>query len=159
MSTFNLGERSRSRLVGVHPDLVRVVELAITLTEQDFVVLEGVRTVARQHALYGQGRSPAECAAKGVDPKHSKPGMKRVTWTLNSNHFAGRAVDLAPWPIDWEGPVKFPKFDAIAKAMNAAADQLGVPIRWGADWDDDGKAREHDETDNPHFELAKGYKP
>ena len=31
-----------------------------------------------------------------------------------------------------EVPVRFPKFDAIAKAMFAASAELGVPIRWGA---------------------------
>ena len=143
---FTLSARSRSRLVGVHPDLVRVVERAIRLTPVDFAVLEGVRTPARQRELYAQGRT--------------KPGPV-VTWTMTSNHFAaadgyGHAVDLVPSPIDWEGPTRFPKFDAIAKAMFAAAKELGVSIRWGADWDVDGNPRERGESDSPHFELAKG---
>lgn len=141
---YSLGATSRARLVGVHPDLVRVVERAIQISPQDFSVLEGVRTPKRQRELYAQGRT--------------KPGNV-VTWTLTSNHFVtpdgyGHAVDLVPHPVDWEGPVRFPKFDAIAKAMFAAAAELGVPIRWGADWDRDGKPRERRETDSPHFELA-----
>lgn len=141
---FVIGKTSRARLAGVHPRLVAVVELAIQRTTVDFVVLEGVRTPARQRELYAQGRT--------------KPGPK-VTWTLTSNHFAradgfGWAVDLAPWPIDWEGPTRFPKFDAIAKAMFEAAAELGVKIRWGADWDRDGKPRERGESDSPHFELV-----
>lgn len=142
---FRLGAQSRARLKGVHPDLVRVVERAITLSSVDFSVLEGVRTPERQKALYAQGRT--------------KPGPK-VTWTLSSNHFVnartgyGHAVDLVPYPVDWEGPVRFPKFDAIAKAMFAAAKAEGVEIRWGADWDRDGKPRERGETDSPHFELV-----
>lgn len=142
--TFVLGRTSRERLAGVHPQLVRVVERAIELSTVDFLVLEGVRTPQRQRELYAQGRT--------------KPGPV-VTWTLKSNHFVradgyGHAVDLAPFPIDWEGPTRFPKFDAIAKAMFAAAEELGVRIRWGADWDQDGKARERGESDSPHFELA-----
>ena len=35
-----------------------------------------------------------------------------------------------------------------------ASRELGVPIRWGADWDMDGLPREKGETDSPHFELA-----
>lgn len=143
--SYRLSPLSRSRLKGVHPDLVRVVERAITLSAADFMVLEGVRTPERQRALYAQGRT--------------KPG-KVVTWTLNSNHFVradgfGHAVDLAPYPLDWEGPDRFPKFDAIARAMMAAANDLGVAIRWGADWDRDGKPRERGESDSPHFELAQ----
>lgn len=141
---FSLGAKSRTRLDGVHPDLCRVVHRAIELTAVDFSVTEGVRTPQRQRELFAQGRT--------------KPGNK-VTWTLNSNHFktadgTGHAVDLVPWPVDWEGPVRFPKFDAIAAAMFAAASELGIAIRWGADWDRDGKPRERGETDSPHFELA-----
>lgn len=142
---YTLSARSRSRLVGVHPDLVRVVEEAIRLTTVDFAVLEGVRTPERQRELYAQGRT--------------KPGPI-VTWTKTSNHFAaadgyGHAVDLVPSPVDWEGPTRFPKFDAIAKAMFAAANKLGIAIRWGADWDQDGNLRDRGESDSPHFELAK----
>jgi peptidoglycan L-alanyl-D-glutamate endopeptidase CwlK len=37
--------------------------------------------------------------------------------------------------------------------MFAAAKELGVSIRWGADWDNDGNYREKGEYDSPHFEL------
>ncbi len=138
---FQLGTTSRERLEGVHPDLVKVAERAITITEQDFMVLEGVRTPARQRQLYAQGRT--------------KPG-KKVTWTLNSNHFVnpatgyGHAVDLVPYPVDWND---LDKFDAMAHAMLTAAKELGISLRWGADWDRDGKPREKGESDSPHFEL------
>lgn len=139
--TYQLGARSLERLDGVHPSMVKVVKRAIAITTVDFIVLEGVRTPARQKELYAQGRT--------------KPGPK-VTWTMVSNHFVnpktgyGHAVDLCPWPIDWNDTKKF---DAVSKAMFAAAKELGIPIRWGADWDRDGKPRERGETDSPHFEL------
>ena len=138
---FTLSKASLDKLQGVHPKLVDVVKRAIELTKQDFKVLEGVRTPERQKELYAQGRT--------------KPGPK-VTWTLNSNHFVnkktgyGHAVDLVPYPVDWE---TLSKFDAIQKAMFAAAKELGVTIRWGADWDQDGKPRERGESDSPHFEI------
>ena len=140
--TYVLGPQSRARLQGVHPDLVKVVQRAIDLTAQDFMVLEGVRTPARQRNLYAQGRT--------------KPGPK-VTWTLNSNHFLnpktgfGHAVDLVPFPVDWSHA----KLNVVSKAMFAASQELGIPIRWGADWDRDGKPREKGETDSPHFELHR----
>ena len=137
---FNLGEKSLGKLKGVHPDMVKVVKRAIQITEQDFMVLEGVRTPERQKELFAQGRT--------------KPGPK-VTWTLTSNHFKqkdgyGHAVDLVPFPVDWDD---LKKFDAMSKAMFAAAKELGIKIRWGADWDSDGKPREKGESDSPHFEL------
>jgi peptidoglycan L-alanyl-D-glutamate endopeptidase CwlK len=107
----------------------------------DFMVLEGVRTPERQKQLYAQGRTT--------------PG-KIVTWTLNSRHFKdpktgyGHAVDLLPEPYDWKDPDQFDKM-AIAVLHEAMAQ--GVRVRWGADWDMDGKFREAKETDSPHFEL------
>lgn len=139
--TFKLGPASRNKLEGLHPNLVAVVTRAIQLTTQDFSVTCGVRTLTEQKELYAQGRT--------------KPGQI-VTWTLKSRHLPaadglGRAVDLAPYPIDWNN---LSKFDAIAKAMFAASEELGIPIRWGADWDQDGNPRERGETDSPHFELV-----
>ena len=133
--TFALGKTSLDRLVGVDPRLVAVVKRAIQITEVDFMVVEGVRTVARQRELYAQGRT--------------KPG-KIVTWTLKSKHIDGLAVDLLPAPYDWKDPKGF---DAVNRAMMQAAGELGVGLRWGADWDRDGKPREKGEGDSPHWEL------
>jgi peptidoglycan LD-endopeptidase CwlK len=138
---YVLGTKSREKLKGVHPKLVAVVERAIEITTQDFRVDCGVRTLAEQKALYAQGRT--------------KPG-KIVTWTLKSRHLPapdkyGHAVDLVPVPVDWNN---LAAFDAVAKAMLTAAKELNTSIRWGADWDMDGKPREKGESDSPHFELG-----
>ncbi len=55
--SFNLSKRSKDRLMGVHPDLIAVVERAIELTEVDFGVTCGVRTVEEQEANVAAGRS------------------------------------------------------------------------------------------------------
>ena len=138
---YKLGTRSRANLAGVHPDLRRVIERAIEITEVDFMVIEGVRSDERQLELYAQGRT--------------KPGPI-VTWTLNSKHKRkadgfGHAADLLPAPYDWKD---LRHFDLVAKAMFQAAKELGVKIRWGADWDMDGNPRERGESDSPHFELV-----
>lgn len=105
---YRLGNKSKSKLQGVHPDLVAVVEKAIQLTEQDFTVLEGLRSIDRQEELVATGKSK----------------------TMNSRHLTGHAVDLAPWPISWD----WEKFYPIADAMKEAAEDLGVEIEWGGDW-------------------------
>lgn len=156
-----LGQRSLARLEGVHPDLVRVVKRAAQIADpaDDFAVLEGVRTKERMWELWGQGRTVAQCTAAGVPARYAAPGKPKVTWLRNplgSNHRImssgfGHAVDLAPWPIDWNNVARF---DRLALLMFRAASLEGVRIRWGADWDGDGKPRERGETDSPHFELA-----
>lgn len=138
-SQFKLSQTSLDRLQGVNERLVMLVHRALELSTVEFMVVEGLRTKQRQHQLYAQGRT-----SKGPI----------VTWTLNSKHIDGLAVDVAPvveGKIDWNDSKKF---DAIAKAMFMAAAELGVKIRWGADWNRNDKPREKGESDSPHFELV-----
>ena len=150
---YNLSQRSLDKLVGVDERLQRVVKRAIQLSKQDFMVLEGIRTREQCMINYGKGRTVAQCVAKGVPAKYAQPKVAKVTWLNNpfaSKHVTGKAVDLVPYPVDWND---LKKFDAIAQAMLQAAKELGVPVRWGADWDNDGKPRERGESDSPHFEI------
>ena len=156
--SYVLGARSLRMLQDVHPQLVRVVKRAIQISPQDFMVIEGVRSRDQCWSNWGKGRTVEQCRAAGVPAIYAKPQAAKVTWLrdpLNSRHCIqpdgyGHAVDLAPYPLDWSDPRKF---DAIAAAMRQAAAELGVAVRWGADWDNDGKPRERGESDSPHFEL------
>lgn len=134
-----LGSRSRSKLEGVNPRLVAVVERAIEITEQDFSVIEGLRSQERQLELFRKGAS-------------------KVTV---SRHMSGNAVDLAVWrngTIDWEDhDHNKTGYKAIAKAMRQAAKELGVRIRWGGDWDSDGDSSDERFLDWVHFEIPKGF--
>ena len=108
---FKLGPRSLLNLRGVHPDLVRVVKRAISISSIDFTVIEGRRTVARQKELFAKGASK----------------------TMRSRHIHGFAVDIAPYvagSIRWDWPL----FDKIEEAMKKAAKLENVQITWGGDW-------------------------
>ena len=108
MKHFILSSRSLSNLEGVHPALVDVVKRAICLTSQDFTVIEGIRSLARQEQLVASGASQ----------------------TMNSRHLTGHAVDLVPYPVSWDWPLFYP----IADAMKLAAEELNVDLEWGGDW-------------------------
>jgi peptidoglycan L-alanyl-D-glutamate endopeptidase CwlK len=149
--TFIFGERSEKELVGVHPDLVRVVRRALELSPVDFGVHDGLRTVAEQQAYVDAG----------------------VSWTMNGRHLTGHAVDLIPYingKLRWEWPPIF----KIAAAMKQAATEFSQTIRWGGVWDmrleelgDDLEAAEQAyierrrlmgkkaAVDGPHFELPE----
>jgi peptidoglycan L-alanyl-D-glutamate endopeptidase CwlK len=125
--SYNLSNRSKGKLEGVHPDLVAIVERAITITSQDFSVLEGLRSFERQEALVARGSST----------------------TMNSRHIMapngyGHAVDIAPFPLSWD----WDKFYPLADAMKLAAKQLGTTLEWGGDWTSF--------KDGPHFQLPWG---
>lgn len=109
--TFRLSNRSRQSLRGVHPDLVRVIEVAIQRTSVDFMVTEGLRSSVRQAALV-------------------KAGASR---TLNSRHLTGHAVDVAAW-VDGQIRWDWPLYPRIAEAIKATAVDLGVALIWGGDW-------------------------
>lgn len=111
MSSFKLSRRSLERMQKVHPDMVKVVMLAIELTEVDFGVTEGVRTIEKQREYFAKGASK----------------------TMNSRHLTGHAVDLVAYigsEIRWDWPL----YHKIADAMKRAANSLNVPIVWGGDW-------------------------
>ena len=108
---FKLGKKSQKALIGVHPDIVKVVTRALEISVIDFAVIEGLRTLERQKVLYAAG----------------------ATKTLKSRHLTGHAVDLAPYingSIRWDWPL----FYKIADAMKAASKELGIPLEWGGDW-------------------------
>ena len=109
--TYVLGARSRARLQGVHPDLVRVVELALTYSPHDFTITEGLRSVARQRELKAAGASQ----------------------TMNSRHITGHAIDFAVLiggKVRWDWPL----YGQVAEAFKRASKELNVPIIWGGDW-------------------------
>lgn len=138
--TWTLTPRDEKRISDINPKLASVVRLAAEKCPRRFMVTEGRRSQARQLELYAQGRTT--------------PG-KIVTWTKSSRHQDGDAVDVAPVSDDGSIPWgDFAAFDEIAVAMFAAAKELGVDLRWGADWDQDGQVRERGENDSPHFEIA-----
>lgn len=130
--TYSLSKQSLAKLDGVHPDLARVVWRAIAITSQDFKVAEGVRSVEQAAAN----------AAKGV-------GVVNSLHIRQPDGFS-HAVDLWPVPLDWR---YISAFERVAAAMLQAADELDVPLQWGADWDADGRPRERGEWDHPHFQL------
>ena len=137
--SYILGLRSRKNLLGVHPDLVRVVRRAIEITSVDFTVIEGMRTTQRQRELVRSGASK----------------------TMNSRHLTGHAVDIAPYVdgrIRWDWPLFYP----LAAAMKQAAEELGVTIRWGGSWavlnggpSPSPEILHKTFPDGPHFEIPR----
>ena len=123
---MELNERSTQNLIGVHPDLVAVVARAAEITQVDFVVTEGVRSLARQRELFKRG------ASQTMKSRH----LKAVEF--------GHAVDLAAivdGQISWDMPLYAWLWDAMA----TAAEELGISVEWGGNW--------KTLRDGPHFQL------
>lgn len=131
MPSFKFSQRSINELKGVHPNLVKVVYLALSLSDVDFAVTEGMRDMQTQ----------LECIKKGTSK------------TKNGRHLTGHAVDLTPYNQKGEAitgalgddPKNWHYFESIAKIMKQASATLNIPIEWGGDW--------KDPIDGYHFQL------
>ncbi len=97
-------------------------------------ILCGHRTKAEQNALFLDGKSQLQYP----NGKH--------------NSIPSRAVDVAPYPIDWNDRERFSYF-AGARGIGVGASP-GIAGRWGGDWDKDNKLKDNSFDDLVHFELV-----
>ena len=123
---YKFGKKSKERLRGVHPKLVNVLNELIKI--MDVTIIEGLRSEERQKELLEQGK----------------------TKTKFSKHIKGKAVDLAPYPIDWEDRERF---DYMGGMIRGIGKQLNTDIRWGGDWDSDGEIKDNSFDDLVHVEI------
>jgi uncharacterized protein YcbK (DUF882 family) len=91
-NNFKFSQRSENNLKGVNPDLVKVIRRALEITPVDFIVIEGLRTQARQKEMVATGKSQ----------------------TMNSRHLTGHAVDIIPVNTTW----KIEEFTLFSKRLS-----------------------------------------
>ena len=120
---------SLHKIATLDPRLQRILRAAI-VGGPDFTIISAKRTPAEQAALVAEGKSQ----------------------TLKSLHLAepSLAVDLAPWPLDWNDTARF---HLLAGWVLAHAAVLGIGVRWGGDWDHDWLLTDQRFHDLGHFEL------
>ncbi len=123
---YKFGKRSRERLKGVDAKLVNVLNELIKM--MDVTVIEGLRSAERQEELLAKGATKV---------KYSK-------------HMEGKAVDIAPYPIDWDNRDGFYYMGGMVRGI---AKQLNIDIRFGGDWDSDGDTKDNNFDDLVHIEL------
>ena len=120
------GKRSKERLKGVDAKLQNVLNEVVKYF--DITIIEGLRSQERQNELVAQGKSK----------------------TKFGKHVEGKAVDIAPYPIDWQAR---DDFHLLGGFVLGIASQMGVNIRWGGDWDSDGEIKDNGFDDLVHVEI------
>ena len=103
------------------------------IDEVDCTVLVGHRGREEQEKAFSEGHSKLHWP----DGKHNKmPSM---------------AVDVSPYPVNWNETARWVAFSEIVLAKAAT---LGISLRWGGDWDGRGDGNPPDALqDLPHYEL------
>lgn len=124
------GKRSALILKDVHPDLVMVLNEVINYF--DFTVISGHRGQKEQTDIYHAGNSKTPWP----NSKHNK----------NPSH----AVDIAPYPVDWND---IERFIYLAGHIMATGQRYGVKLRWGGDWGRSHMKVKHAFKDWGHFEI------
>ena len=128
MASF--GKKSKENLSTCHSDLQKVFyEVVKTF---DCSVLEGHRDERRQNKLFEEGKTK----------------VKYPTGRHNSN--PSRAVDVTPYPVDWDDRERQTLFAGFVIGI---ARSMDIRLRWGGDWDMDFKVMDNRFDDFPHFEL------
>ena len=129
-----LGKSNKARLTGVGSKLIHVLNEVCKYF--DITVIEGLRSQERQNELVAQGKSK----------------------TKFGKHVQGKAVDIAPYPIDWNARDDFHYLGGFVLGI---ASQMGINIRWGGDWSDSSLSQNRRTTkdnnfdDLVHFEIKE----
>lgn len=127
---------SLDKLSTCHPDLQRVFKEVIKTI--DCTIIEGHRGKEAQDAAF-------------------KAGNSNVKWP-NGNHNAkpSNAVDVAPYPINWDvtDQENIKKWFYFIGFVMATAKAMNVKIRCGADWNGNLVFTDQKLIDLPHFEIV-----
>ena len=126
------GKRSTECLNTCDGDLIFLFESVVKYF--DCSVLEGHRGKKLQNKYFKEGKSKL----KFPEGNHNKKPSK--------------AVDVVPYPIDFSDRERMTYFAGFVKGM---ASVLGIPIRWGGDWNSDTQVKDNNFDDLPHFELRE----
>ena len=124
------GKKSKERLNTCNERLQKVFNEVIK--HVDCSVLEGHREKDRQNKLYEEGKTKV----KYPNGRH--------------NRQPSSAVDVTPYPVDWEDRERQTLF---AGFVIGVASQMNINLRWGSDWDQDFQVVDNRFDDFPHFEL------
>lgn len=126
---------------------------------QGHPLLQKVFLLVPQHAdiIILDAQRGKEAQEKAVREKHSTVHFGNSA----HNYFPALAFDVVPdhdprlavRDIDWSHT---PQFYRLAAIIYACAEEVGVPITWGGDWDGDKNYRDQSFTDFPHWQLGHG---
>ena len=104
-------ERSKAKLQGVDPRLVKVAELALQRSPFDFGITCGLRTLEEQKELVAKGASK----------------------TMKSKHLEGRAIDFVVY-INGKANWDLSNYEKVAQVFLEVGKEQGVELEAGAFW-------------------------
>ena len=129
---YKFGRKSRERLATCDKKLQKVFNEVIKYV--DCSVLEGHRSEERQNKLFEEGKTK----------------VKYPVGRHNSN--PSNAVDVTPYPVDWNDRERQTLFAGFVMGVARGMD---IRLRWGGDWNMNFKVKDNRFDDFPHFEIRE----
>ena len=130
--SYHFSEKGKTRLASAHMDLQRLFNEIILHT--DCAILEGHRDQATQDLYFATGKSKL----KWPQGKHCSTPSK--------------AVDACPC-INGKATFDHATCVEFGWLVVKKAEEMGIALRWGGDWDGDGDRSDQNFDDLVHFEL------
>lgn len=128
MPYFN--DVSRSNLVSCRSELIRIANTVIK--HFDCSVICGFRDKDKQDEVF-------------------RLGYSKLQWPFSKhNRNPSWAIDLAPFPIDWDDR---DRFILLAGHVMEIAYAMGIPLTWGGDWNRNNIIKDERFQDLGHFQL------
>ena len=149
MPTF--GNSSRSKLNTCNGSLQSLFNAVVM--EYDCSIIQGHRGEEEQNKYFDKGVSKV----RYPDGKHNKIPSEAVD---AGPFIPGRNIPWPQTPTDWNDKTQrnnyvkdMMQFAHFGGYVQGRADAIGIPIRWGGDWDRDNDLRDNSFDDLVHFEL------
>ena len=128
------GRTSKKRLLTCDEDLQDLFNEVIKYV--DCSILEGHRDEESQNKYFKDGKTKV----KYPNGRH--------------NSIPSRAVDVVPYPVDWNDRERFHLFAGFVLGI---AQSMEINVRWGGDWNKNFEVDDNKFDDFPHFELIKEF--
>jgi peptidoglycan L-alanyl-D-glutamate endopeptidase CwlK len=98
----------------------------------DFTILEGFRSQQLQNKYFTEKKT-------------------QLCWPESKhNTLPSCAIDIAPWPINWQDRASFYFLSGL---VLATAKEHNINLRWGGDWNQNMNFSDENFSDLVHFEL------
>lgn len=126
---YKFSKRSKENLASADVKLQQLFNEVIK--EFDCTVICGHRTPEEQFELFRKGRERVDGWWKIVDKSKVVTNIDGFTKKSKHNYSPSKAVDVVPFPLDWND---IDAFKLLASVVKRKAMELGIDVEWGGDW-------------------------
>ena len=142
---YQFGTRSKEKLSQCHKDLQLIADESLKVSQVDFGVSEGHRTVEKQQEYFNSGKSKVD----GIKIKGKHNYQPSLAFDIYAYVSGKPKLAFSQTYLSYLGGV----ITATAKRLLNEG-KITHKVRWGYNWDMDGEiGTDQRFQDMPHFEL------